>query len=245
MIELPMNECTFKFFDNTMKEVPFGKHVPWLFEVEHESIDSRLVTKIELPILNYTSTDNNVKVKIWVDEFETEEEKEDFEETLNFIRSKLNKENNKMNTIKFYKVKNEKYGCFSNFSPHGFTDSDGFYWKTSEHYYQAKKFLKFDLQERIRQVTSPRQTADIGRDRTLPLRKDWEQVKDSVMKEALLYKFLQNDDIKEILLSTSDSEIIEDSPIDYYWGCGKDGSGKNMLGKLLVEVREYFRNKQK
>ena len=33
-------------------------------------------------------------------------------------------------------------------------------------------------------------------------------------------------------------EIIENTDIDYYWGCGKDGSGKNMLGIILMEIRE-------
>ncbi len=148
-----------------------------------------------------------------------------------------------MNQIKFYKVKNEKYGCFSNFSPHGFYDNEGKFWKTSEHYFQAKKFLRLDLQEQVRQAVGPRKAAEIGRDRSLPLRDDWEEIKNSVMKEALIYKFCQHEDIKEILLFTNDAEIIEDSPIDYYWGCGADGTGKNMLGKLLVEVREILKKK--
>ena len=39
------------------------------------------------------------------------------------------------------------------------------------------------------------------------------------------------------LLSTGERKLIEDSPVDYYWGCGEDGSGVNMLGKLLMELR--------
>ncbi|WP_081589256.1 MULTISPECIES: NADAR family protein [Fischerella] len=50
-------------------------------------------------------------------------------------------------------------------------------------------------------------------------------------------------DIREILLSTGDEEIVENSPIDYYWGCGADGSGKNMLGIILMEVREILRQR--
>lgn len=50
--------------------------------------------------------------------------------------------------IKFYKV-NEEYGCFSNFSKHGFT-LDEKYWMTSEHYFQAKKFGGTDFEEIIR-----------------------------------------------------------------------------------------------
>lgn len=42
-----------------------------------------------------------------------------------------------------------------------------------------------------------------------------------------------------------DREIVEDSPIDSYWGCGADGLGKNMLGKLLMKLREELKNEQK
>ena len=58
------------------------------------------------------------------------------------------------------------------------------------------------------------------------------------MRKAVLAKFKQNEEIKKILLSTGDEIIVENTTNDHYWGCGKDGSGKNMLGKILVEVRE-------
>ena len=80
--------------------------------------------------------------------------------------------------------------------------------------------------------------AKLGRSRELPLRLDWEQVKDSIMRKAVLAKFSQNEEIKKLLLSTGKEIIIEKTFNDYYWGCGKDGSGKNMLGIILMEVRE-------
>lgn len=138
-------------------------------------------------------------------------------------------------SIKFYSPK-RSYGCFSNFSKHE-VFLDGKIWPTSEHYYQAKKFLDEDLQEQVRSCSGPGLAADMGRDRSLPLRQDWEEVKDGVMKEVLLAKFTQHADIKKILIDTGDNWLIEDSPIDYYWGCGEDGTGKNMLGRLLMEVR--------
>jgi predicted NAD-dependent protein-ADP-ribosyltransferase YbiA (DUF1768 family) len=36
--------------------------------------------------------------------------------------------------------------------------------------------------------------------------------------------------------------IVENSPFDDYWGCGKDGSGQNKLGQILMEVRELLRH---
>ncbi|MDZ8083672.1 MAG: NADAR family protein [Nostoc sp. DcaGUA01] len=141
-------------------------------------------------------------------------------------------------TIYFYSTR-EQYGCFSNFSAHGFK-LDELYWPTSEHYFQAQKFFGTPDAEQIRLVKMPKDAARMGRERTRSLRQDWEQVKDDIMRQAVLRKFQTHTDIRDILLSTGDEEIVENSPIDFYWGCGADGSGKNMLGKILMEVREIL-----
>jgi len=77
--------------------------------------------------------------------------------------------------IKFYKV-NEQYGCFSNFSRHEF-ELNGKVWCTSEHYFQAQKFVGSQYEEEIRLLKSPMEAAKLGRDRSKPLRKDWEEKK--------------------------------------------------------------------
>jgi hypothetical protein len=74
-------------------------------------------------------------------------------------------------TIYFYNTP-EQYGCFSNFSPHGF-ELDGLYWPTSEHYFQAQKFPGTLYIEQIRLIKTPKDAAKMGRDRKLPLRQDW------------------------------------------------------------------------
>lgn len=138
--------------------------------------------------------------------------------------------------IYFYKI-NDEYGCFSNFAHYGF-ELDEKRWMTSEHYFQAQKFCGTDYEEKIRLLDNPMKAAEMGRNRSLPLRADWEQVKDDVMRKAVLAKFTQNEEIRDILLSTGKEILIEKTTDDYYWGCGKDGSGKNMLGIILMEVRE-------
>ncbi len=67
-------------------------------------------------------------------------------------------------TIYFYGTR-DKYGCFSNFSRHGF-ELDGVYWLTSEHYFQAQKFVGTPHADQIRQVKTPKDAARMGRDRT-------------------------------------------------------------------------------
>jgi len=144
-----------------------------------------------------------------------------------------------MNTIYFYSDR-AAYGCFSNFSAHGIT-LNGRWWPTSEHYFQAQKFAGTPHEEAIREAKTPKQAATMGRERTRPLRPDWEQVKDEVMREAVRQKFLAHADIRQILLDTGDAPIVENAPGDYYWGIGADGSGKNMLGRILMEVRDELR----
>jgi ribA/ribD-fused uncharacterized protein len=144
-------------------------------------------------------------------------------------------------TIYFYSTR-EEYGCFSNFSRHGF-ELDNLYWYTSEHYFQAQKFPGTPHLEQIRLARTAKDAARMGRDRKRPLRPDWEKVKDDIMRKAVLRKFETHIDIREILLSTGDEEIIENSPIDYYWGCGADGSGKNMLGIILMDIRKILRQR--
>ncbi|MBS9439923.1 NADAR family protein [Photorhabdus noenieputensis] len=143
------------------------------------------------------------------------------------------------NTIYFYKV-NEPYGCFSNFSKHGLA-VNGVYWPTVEHYFQANKFFDVNIRENIRRLNLPRDAANAGRDRKKPLRTDWEEVKDNIMRFAVLEKFKQHKEIREILLSTGNTRLIEHTKNDFYWADGGDGSGKNMLGIILMEVREQLK----
>lgn len=122
---------------------------------------------------------------------------------------------------------------------------DGKWWSTSEHYFQAQKFAGTPHEEQIRLVKKPKDAARMGRDRKRPLRKDWELVKNDIMRKAVFHKFKGHDDIREILLSTDHQFIVENSPIDYYWGCGADGSGQNMLGQILMEVRGILRKEER
>jgi ribA/ribD-fused uncharacterized protein len=142
----------------------------------------------------------------------------------------------------FYRV-NERFGEFSNFAKCSFT-AEGKFWLTSEHYFQAQKFAGTIHEDAVRLAPSARDAARIGRVRNLPLRADWDTVKVSVMRTALKCKFENHPALVDLLLSTGEEEIIEQTTDDYYWGCGSDGDGLNMLGKLLMELRASYRKRQ-
>ncbi|MEM9136433.1 MAG: NADAR family protein [Cyanobacteria bacterium P01_F01_bin.42] len=145
-------------------------------------------------------------------------------------------------TIYFYKA-DEPYGCFSNFSPHPVV-MDQLRWPTSEHYYQAQKFVgttDAQLGEVIRQATTPEAAAALGRDCSRIVRADWEQVKCDVMYAVVRVKFQSHLEIQSLLLATGEQLLIENSPTDFFWGCGRDHNGKNHLGQILMRVREECR----
>ena len=141
-----------------------------------------------------------------------------------------------MSTINFYRV-GEPFGCFSNFAAYPVT-VEGTVWPTSEHYFQAQKFHDEMHREAIRATQSPLDAATMGRDRTKRLREDWEGIKDEVMYRVVLAKFSQHPGIRAELLPTGDASLVEHTKNGSYWGDGGDGSGKNMLGQILMRVRE-------
>jgi N-glycosidase YbiA len=138
--------------------------------------------------------------------------------------------------IYFYSQREEPYGCFSNFSPHG-VHSNGKWFPTVEHYFQAMKFEGSDHAHTIRKAASPKQAKALAWRREFPLRPDWDEIRDDVMIRGVREKFTKHEKLRQLLLATGQEELVENAPGDFYWGCGADGSGENRLGKILMQVR--------
>ena len=145
--------------------------------------------------------------------------------------------------IKFSRT-NGKYGCFSNFTICN-VEFDGATYKNSEAAWQAQKTL--DLNERRNfETMNPSEAKRFGR--RVHLREDWEDIKYDLMVDVCMAKFTQNPELKEILISTGDEELIENTTgwHDNIWGnCDcercKNKVGRNLLGKALMEVRSKLR----
>ncbi|EAC3108675.1 NADAR family protein [Listeria monocytogenes] len=146
-----------------------------------------------------------------------------------------------MKVIHFYS-ENADYGCFSNFSLHPVV-IDGVTYPTTEHYFQAQKFIDNKIIKKVINTKKPIDAAKLGRNRDFPLRKGWESMKDEVMLKAIRAKVEQHSEVKEMLLSTENAILVEHTEKDYYWGDGGDGSGKNRLGKILMKVRDEWNSK--
>lgn len=138
-----------------------------------------------------------------------------------------------------------EYAFLSNFYPTTIK-WEGETYPTLEHAFQAAK--TYDSQERqsLRQAHSPGKAKQLGRQVTL--RPDWEKVKTDIMRTLLLQKF-QIPTLRTSLLATGNAQLIEGNNWhDKFWGacfCAKCGGGKNVLGKLLMEVRAILQRQEK
>lgn len=78
-------------------------------------------------------------------------------------------------------------------------------------------------------------------------RRDWSDVRVDIMDWCIRMKPKCNwEKFGCLLLSTGEREIVEDSHKDGFWGCVSDKNdrfvGKNVLGRLLMKLRDELRN---
>ncbi|KAI0715550.1 DUF1768-domain-containing protein, partial [Fomitopsis betulina] len=142
----------------------------------------------------------------------------------------------------YFYHRHDPYYEFTNFSPHPIR-WDGHTYPTAEHLFQAHKFMpsRPDIAERIRRLRSPRDALDEANKLRKLQRTDWFNVNLGIMDRILYAKFTQYPELKASLLGTGNSELIEDSPVDDFWGCGRDRQGRNELGKALMRLRDILR----
>jgi ribA/ribD-fused uncharacterized protein len=137
--------------------------------------------------------------------------------------------------INFY---TPKFYVFNNFSAHAI-EFRGKLYPTSEHAYQAAKCTDPQGQEAIRNARSPLQAKILANETYKAARDpDWGSKKVAIVEEILRAKLAQHQEAQEALRESGHEDIVEDSPTDYFWGVGADGSGQNMLGKLWMKIRD-------
>lgn len=126
-----------------------------------------------------------------------------------------------------------------NFSAHRISHW-GHDFPTAEHAFQWKKFAVTApaVAEQILMASSPHQVKQISDSAQTHRPTDWPDQRVAVMREILVAKASQHDDVRECLLKTGKRTIIENSPVDEFWGAGPNGDGVNTIGKLWMEIRD-------
>ena len=114
----------------------------------------------------------------------------------------------------------------------------GVTYKNNEAAFQSQKCLSIEEREEFSNL-NPSEAKSKGR--KVKLRSDWEEMKEDAMYVVVLCKFMQNEDLKEKLISTGD-EILEEGNTwgDRIWGT-VNSKGQNKLGKILMRVRDEFK----
>jgi len=115
---------------------------------------------------------------------------------------------------------------------------EGLLYQNNESAFQSAKVT--DIEKRKQFCSKDPSTAK-KKGRNVTLRHDWEKIKDQVMEDCVKDKFTRNEDLKQRLLDTGDKELVEGNTWnDTYWGVCR-GRGKNVLGKILMNIREELR----
>lgn len=144
------------------------------------------------------------------------------------------------NEISFYRANEKPYGAFSNLYKREIF-FEGEHFPTAEHAYQAGKPRREVVKEWLMAAPSPALLAMAAHGLySWEVRSEWSRVKFTRMQKVLLAKFTQHPDLAELLMATGSKTLVEtprtDSPVNRLWG-RVDGKGKNMLGVLLMKVR--------
>jgi len=142
--------------------------------------------------------------------------------------------------IRFYRSNERPYGVFSNLFRREM-DFEGINFPTAEHAYQYGKPRKQEVCDWLMAAPSPSLLAVAAHGLlSWDIAPGWSKHKVERMRNVLIAKFQQHNDLRQILLCTGDAKIIEvgtvDNDVNRFWG-EVNGVGKNMLGILLMEIR--------
>lgn len=147
--------------------------------------------------------------------------------------------------------------CFSQWWESPFT-VDGTEYKSAEHWMMAKKAELFDdaeVEAKILQCKSPAEVKKMGREVKGYDDALWTANRYDIVMQGNYHKFSQNEELKQFLLGTGDSILVEASPVDPIWGIGLDENsadakdpenwrGLNLLGFAIMEAREMINNNE-
>lgn len=146
--------------------------------------------------------------------------------------------------IEFYRARG-KYDFLSNLykleTPMIF---EGREFPTSEHAYQFGKPNKEEIKQWMMEAPYPHLVAIVAHGLFgWDIVEKWSSLRVDRMLRVLRSKFT-DPGLKQKLLETGDAILIEKSKTDSFWGTGKKGNGKNMLGKSLMKVRDEIKEEE-
>ena len=146
-------------------------------------------------------------------------------------------------------------GCFSQWQ-NSYFEADGYEYCCAEQYMMGQKALLFNDKESFEKILSAKHPKTI-KALCIQVRNfdgtEWDKIKYKIVLNGNFYKFIQNNEMMEMLISTGNKVLVEASPYDKIWGIGLDENnekikdpnywrGENLLGFALMEVRDVLKN---
>lgn len=150
----------------------------------------------------------------------------------------------------------DEYGCLSNWYRTDFEYAGQHFVSVEQFmmYHKLMTFRQYDLADRVMKTEDPAEAKKIGRTHFDNFDdKLWTRISSTIVRRGVKAKFVQNPDLMKELLSTGNAVLAECSPYDKVWGIGlapdderiydtRKWDGKNKLGRILMILREEFRN---
>lgn len=127
---------------------------------------------------------------------------------------------------------------------------------SSEQLFMYMKAKAFNDHEKAHEILTkgqnPRDAKNMGREVINYDEKIWSKYREEAMYKAIYLKFSQYPELKKKLLDTGNKILVEGTPFDPIWGVmikwdddrildEKNWKGQNLLGKVLMRVRDDLR----
>jgi ribA/ribD-fused uncharacterized protein len=162
-----------------------------------------------------------------------------------------------MESFTFFWRQTERFGAFSQWFRSKFV-IDGIEYNCAEQYMMAQKAQLFGDDERLKLIMlseDPREQKALGKQVKGFDETKWNACAKSVVYRGNHAKFTQNPDLKEVLLGTMGTTLVEASRYDQIWGIGLEETdaraqkrdqwrGTNWLGEVLTQLREDLLNEE-
>lgn len=159
----------------------------------------------------------------------------------------------------FFWGPHKENGYLSNWYPAPFYEPEnGIHYQNCEQYMMWRKAALFNDMEtanKILKAETPKECKRLGHNLSNFNLQIWKDHRHLIVGRGIFLKFSQNPALKERLLATENRILAEATPFDKIWGIGLNKHqakhlepdqwiGQNLLGKLLMNLRQYFRENE-